>query len=69
LAAILVYIRDETYSAALAELVNAQSKQMFARNWGQGNTSSSDGQRFRVGGHAQAIGKINPKYGNSPGVL
>jgi TnpA family transposase len=63
------YIRDETYSAALAELVNAQSKQMFARNWGQGNTSSSDGQRFRAGGHAQAIGKINPKYGNSPGVL
>lgn len=62
------YIRDETYIAALAELVNPQSKQMFARNWGQANTSS-DGQRFRVGGHAQATGKINPKYGNSPGVL
>jgi len=42
---------------------------MFAENWGQGNTSSSDGQRFRVGGHAEAIGKINPKYGNSRGVL
>jgi TnpA family transposase len=63
------YIRDETYTAALAELVNAQSKQMFAGNWGHGNTSSSDGQRFKVGGCAKAIGKINPKYGNSPGVL
>ena len=62
------HIRDETYSAALAELVNAQSSQAFAKHWGDGTTSSSDGQRFRVGGRAEAGGSVNPKYGSEPGV-
>jgi TnpA family transposase len=62
------HIRDETYSAALAELVNAQSSQPFAEYWGDGTTSSSDGQRFRTGGRAEAGGNINPKYGSEPGV-
>ncbi|MEI6999702.1 Tn3 family transposase, partial [Klebsiella pneumoniae] len=43
------HIRDETYSTALAELVNAQFRQPFAGNWGDGTTSSSDGQNFRTG--------------------
>ena len=30
------HIRDETYSAALAELVNAQFRHAFAENWGDG---------------------------------
>ncbi|MEI9766463.1 Tn3 family transposase [Enterobacter kobei] len=42
------YIRDETYSAALAELVNAQKERPLAAFWGDGTTSSSDGQNFRV---------------------
>ncbi len=63
------HIRDETYSAALAELVNAQFRQSFAGNWGNGTTSSSDGQRFKAGGQAEARGNINPKYGSEPGVL
>lgn len=62
------HIRDETYSSALAELVNAQLKQPFAANWGDGTTSSSDGQRFQSGGHAKRGGNINPKYGSEPGV-
>ena len=62
------HIRDETYSAALAELVNAQFRQPFAEYWGDGTTSSSDGQRFRAGGRAEATGNINPKYGSEPGV-
>lgn len=61
------HIRDETYSAALSELVNAQSQQPFAAHWGDGTTSSSDGQRFRVGGRAESTGHINPKYGSEPG--
>ncbi|MBU1919098.1 Tn3 family transposase, partial [bacterium] len=61
------HIRDETYSAALAELVNAQYKKPFASNWGEGLTSSSDGQRFRTGNRAEAMGRINPKYGSEPG--
>ncbi|MCV5514122.1 Tn3 family transposase, partial [Escherichia coli] len=32
------YIRDETYSAALAELVNAQGKRPLAAFWGDGTT-------------------------------
>ena len=62
------YIRDETYSAALGELTNVQFRHPFAANWGDGTTSSSDGQRFKAGGHAEN-GKINPKYGSEPGVL
>ncbi len=63
------HIRDETYAAALAELVNAQSGQTFAEHWGDGTTSSSDGQRFRAGGKAESTGHINPKYGAEPGKL
>jgi len=63
------HIRDETYSAALAELVNAQFRQPFAGHWGDGTTSSSDGQRFRVGGKADSTGHVNPKYGSEPGRL
>jgi len=61
------HIRDETYSSALAELVNAQLGQPFAGNWGDGTTSSSDGQRFKAGGRAESTGHINPKYGSDPG--
>ena len=63
------HIRDETYAAALAELVNAQFRHPFAGNWGDGTTSSSDGQRFKAGGYAEAAGNVNPKYGNEPGIL
>jgi TnpA family transposase len=61
------HIRDETYSTALAELVNTQSRQPLAGNWGDGTTSSSDGQRFKAGGRAQSTGHVNPKYGTEPG--
>ncbi len=61
------HIRDETYSSALAELVNAQFRHTFAENWGDGSTSSSDGQRFRAGGRGESSGHINPKYGREPG--
>lgn len=62
------HIRDETYSAALADLVNTQFRQPFAGHWGDGTASSSDGQRFKAGGHAEARGNFNPKYGSEPGV-
>lgn len=54
------HIRDETYEAALANLVNAQLVHPFAAHWGDGTTSSSDGQRFRTSGHAGLAGNINP---------
>ena len=61
------HIRDETYGAALAELVNTQLRQPLAAHWGDGSTSSSDGQRFRAGGRAESTGHVNPKYGTEPG--
>ena len=48
----------------LAELVNAHLRHPFAVWWGDGTTSSSDGQRFKAGGRAEAAGHINPKYGS-----
>jgi TnpA family transposase len=61
------YIRQENYLLATADLVNAQLRQPFAQHWGDGRTSSSDGQRFRSGGQGESTGHINPKYGNHPG--
>lgn len=62
------HIRDETYSAGLAELVNTQFRQSFAAYWGDGTTSSSNGQNFKAGGHGQHAGQVNLKYGQEPGV-
>ncbi len=59
------HTRDETYSTALAELVNAQFRHPFAGHWGDGTTSSSDGQNFRTASKAKSTGHINPKYGSS----
>ena len=61
------HIRDKTYSTALAELVNAQFRHPFAARWGDGTTSSSDGQCFKVGGRAESTGHVNPKYGTELG--
>ena len=63
------HVRDETYSSGLADLVNAQTGHAFAANWGDGSTSSSDGQRFRAGGRAESTGHVNPKYGTEPGKM
>ena len=48
-------------------MVNAQFRHPFATYWGDGITSSSDGQNFRTGSKAESTGHINPKYGSSPG--
>ena len=61
------HIRDETYAKALAEIVNHQHRLEFAGHWGDGTTSSSDGQRFKAGGGGEGIGSVNARYGNEPG--
>lgn len=61
------HIRDETYEKALAEIVNHHHGLEFAARWGDGTTSSSDGQRFKAGGVGEAIGSVNARYGNEPG--
>ncbi len=61
------YIRKETYSLSLASIINYHHKHPFSIYWGEGKTSSSDGQRFATGSHAKKRGQINPKYGSEPG--
>ncbi len=63
------HIREDTYKAATATIVNAQHKQEIARYWGEGTSSSSDGQRFKAGDRNAKAGSINPKYGNDPGLI
>ncbi|QAU94337.1 hypothetical protein ETE46_00105 [Escherichia coli] len=55
------------FATVPAELVNAQFRHPFAGHWGDGTTSSSDGQNFRTASKAKSTGHINPKYGSSPG--
>jgi TnpA family transposase len=63
------HVRDETYAAALAAVVDAHHEHPMARAWGPGNTSSSDGQFFRAGGHGEARAEVNGRYGDDPGML
>lgn len=62
------HVRDGTYQAGLACLVDAIHAQPFTKIWGDGDTSSSDGQFFRAGGHGEARADYNAKYGSEPGV-
>jgi TnpA family transposase len=64
-----LHIRDEAYTKALAELVNHHHRHSFSEHWGEGTTSSSDGQRYRASGRGEQSGQVNLRYGNEPGVL
>ncbi len=63
------HINDDNYAAARAAIINAHHKHPLAGLWGDGTTSSSDGQYFRAGGRASGGGDINAKYGIDPGVV
>lgn len=62
------HVREETYARALAQLVDYHHRLPFARHWGGGTISSSDGQYYRAGGKGSAQSSVNAKYGNDPGV-
>lgn len=62
------HIREEGYTAALARLLEAHRALPLARLWGDGTTSSSDGQYFRAGSQGGGLGDINARHGNEPGV-
>ena len=62
------HIHEETYAAALARLIDAQRALPLAQVWGDGKTSSSDGQYFRAGGHGEALADVNARHGDEPGV-
>ncbi|ESW76185.1 hypothetical protein X772_32305 [Mesorhizobium sp. LSJC280B00] len=61
------HIREEGYTAAHAILINAQRSLPLMAIWGDGSTSSSDGQYFQAGGPGEARGDLNARYGSNPG--
>jgi TnpA family transposase len=54
---------------SLAELVNQHHRHPFCEHWGEGSTSSSDGQRFRASGRGEQSGQVNLRYRNELSVL
>ncbi|HDR7612929.1 TPA: Tn3 family transposase [Bacillus mycoides] len=62
------YIRDENYSKALGAITDFQHKYPFSSYWGDGSTSSSDGQFFRAGGQSSPLAQVNAKHGRDPGL-
>lgn len=63
------HLREETYRAALAMIIDAHHAEPMAAIWGAGETSSSDGQFFRAGRRRAGPSDINAKYGVDPGML
>ena len=61
------YLRDDTYKAALARIIDAHHALPIAAMWGNGTTSSSDGQFFRSGKRGDVAGEVNARYGVDPG--
>ncbi|PZR31084.1 Tn3 family transposase [Caulobacter segnis] len=62
------YLSEENYKAALAKIIEVHHAQPFARHWGDGQASSSDGQFFRSGRRRGGAGEVNAKYGPEPGL-
>ena len=61
------HIREETYALALRRLVNQQQREPFAALFGDGTTSSSDGQFFRAAGFGRDAGRLNAHYSLTSG--
>ena len=62
------HVREECYVAAPGRLIEAHRALPLSSMWGDGTTSSSDGQFFHAGGRGEAIGDVNARHGNEPGV-
>lgn len=63
------HIRDESYAAALASVVDYHHVLPHSAIWGPGTGSSSDGQFYRAGAKGEARADYNAKYGSDSGVL
>jgi TnpA family transposase len=55
------YLREDTLKQANNRLINHHHRQWLAAHWGDGTLSSSDGQRFPVGGKIRNA-KAIPRY-------
>ena len=62
------HLREDSYGRALATIVDAQHRLPLARLFGDGTSSSSDGQNFPLDRRAEATGDVNPHKGSEPAV-
>lgn len=62
------HVTSESMSDALAIIIDKHRNLPLSSVWGQGLTSSSDGQFFPSGGSGEAMNLVNVKYGKAPGV-
>lgn len=62
------HVTSESMADALSIVIDKHRKLPLSAAWGQGLTSSSDGQFFPSGGSGEAMNLVNAKYGISPGV-
>ncbi len=60
------HMRDDTYRAALARVVETLHREPAAAWFGTGQVSSSDGQHFYLGGEGEIGGAVNAHYGRDP---
>ena len=60
------HMREETYRAALARIIEALHRDPAAAWFGKGQASSSDGQHFYLDGEGGTGGKVNAHYGRDP---
>lgn len=62
------HVNSETVTDSLATIIDKHGKLPLAGAWGEGTTSSSDGQFISAGGTGEALNVVNPKYGTTPGI-
>ncbi|MFN7365308.1 MAG: Tn3 family transposase [Alphaproteobacteria bacterium] len=62
------HVTSESIADALSVVIDKHRKLPLSAVWGQGLTSSSDGQFFPSSGSGEAMNLVNAKYGITPGV-
>ncbi len=62
------HVREDTHAHALEKLVRQQQAHHLAALFGDGSSSSSDGQHFPLGGRAEVTGSVNPHKGSEPAI-
>lgn len=62
------HVNSDATKNALSILMEAHENLPFANNWGDGTTSSSDGQFMVTGGTGEAMNVVNIKYSPTPGI-
>ena len=60
------HMREETYRAALARIIEALHREPAAAWFGTGQVSTSDGQHFYLDDEGETGGKVNAHYGRDP---